>query len=59
MSFIDTIKADMYTAMKSGEKKTTGTLRTLLSKLKDQQINMGKKLSSQLENSEKSLDDFF
>ena len=47
MSFIDTIKADMYTAMKSGEKKTAGTLRTLLAKLKDQQINSGKKLSDQ------------
>ena len=49
MSLIDTIKADMYTAMKSGEKKTASTLRTLLAKLKDQQINMGKKLSDQEE----------
>jgi len=47
MSFIDTIKADMYTAMKSGEKKTAGTLRTLLAKLKDQQINTGKELLDQ------------
>ena len=47
MSFIDTIKADMYKAMKSGEKKTAGTLRTLLSKLKDQQINTGKELLDQ------------
>ena len=47
MSLIDTIKADMYTAMKSREKKTAGTLRTLLSKLKDQQINIGKELSGQ------------
>ena len=47
MSFIDTIKADMYTAKKSGEKKTAGTLRTLLAKLKDQQINTGKELSDQ------------
>ena len=47
MSLIDTIKADMYTAMKSGEKKPAGTLRILLAKLKDQQINMGKKLSEQ------------
>ena len=47
MSFIDTIKADMYTAMKSREKKTASTLRTLLAKLKDQQINSGKKLSDQ------------
>jgi|TARA_B100000315_G_scaffold101351_1_gene93121 uncharacterized protein YqeY len=47
MSFIDTIKEDMYTAMKSGEKEFVGTLRTLLAKLKDQQINSGKKLSDQ------------
>ena len=47
MSFIETIKADMYKAMKSGEKKTAGTLRTLLSKLKDQQINTGKELLDQ------------
>jgi len=47
MSFIDTIKSDMYTAMKSGEKKTADTLRTLLAKLKDQQINTGKELSDQ------------
>ena len=47
MSFIDTIKADMYTAMKSGEKKTADTLRTLLAKLKDQQINTGKELLDQ------------
>ena len=47
MSFIDTFKADMYKAMKSGEKKTAGTLRTLLSKLKDQQINTGKELLDQ------------
>ena len=37
----------MYTAMKSGEKKTARTLRTLLAKLKDQQINTGKELSDQ------------
>ena len=47
MSFIDTIKADMYTAMKSGEKEIVGTLRTLLAKLKDQQINTDKELSDQ------------
>ena len=47
MSFINTIKTDMYTAMKSGEKKTTRTLRTLLSKLKNKQINTGKELSDQ------------
>jgi hypothetical protein len=47
MSFIDTIKEDMYTAMKSGKKEIVGTLRTLLAKLKDQQINSGNKLSDQ------------
>ena len=45
MSLIETIKSDMYIAMKSGKKKTAITLRTLLAKLKDQQINMGKELS--------------
>ena len=47
MSLIETIKSDMYTAMKSGEKKTASTLRTLLAKLKDQQIDIGKELSGQ------------
>jgi len=47
MSFIDTIKKDMYGAMKSGEKDKAGTLRRLLAKLKDKQINQGKDLSDQ------------
>jgi uncharacterized protein YqeY len=45
MDFIEKIKADMYEAMKKKEKTKTGTLRTLLSKLKDKQINSGKVLS--------------
>ena len=45
MDFIQKIKADMYEAMKKKEKTKTGTLRTLLSKLKDKQINSGKVLS--------------
>jgi uncharacterized protein YqeY len=45
MDFIEKIKADMYKAMKKKEKTKTGTLRTLLSKLKDKQINSGKVLS--------------
>ena len=47
MSLIETIKSDMYIAMKSGKKKTAITLRTLLAKLKDQQINTGKELLDQ------------
>ena len=39
------IKKDMYSAMKSGEKEKAGTLRTLLAKLKDCQINTRQELS--------------
>jgi len=39
------IKKDMYSAMKSGEKEKAGTLRTLLAKLKDRQINTRQELS--------------
>ena len=35
----------MYSAMKSGEKEKAGTLRTLLAKLKDRQINTRQELS--------------
>ena len=45
MDFIEKIKADMYESMKKKEKIKTGTLRTLLAKLKDKQINSGKVLS--------------
>ena len=45
MDFIEKIKADMYEAMKKKEKIKTRTLRTLLAKLKDKQINSGKVLS--------------
>ena len=45
MSFIESIKTDMYSAMKSGDKEKAGTLRTLLSKLKDRQINTGRELT--------------
>ena len=37
----------MYDAMKSGEKDKAGTLRTLLAKLKDKEINTRKELSEQ------------
>lgn len=46
MSFIDTITKEMYSAMKNGEKAKAGTLRVLLAKLKDKQINQGKNLTS-------------
>ncbi len=45
MSFIESIKTDMYSAMKSGDKEKAGTLRTLLSKLKDRQINARQELT--------------
>ena len=45
MNFIESIKTDMYSAMKSGDKEKAGTLRTLLSKLKDRQINTRKELT--------------
>jgi len=45
MSFIESIKTDMYSAMKSGDKEKAGTLRTLLAKLKDCQINTRKELT--------------
>ena len=45
MNFLDTIKFDMYDAMKSGDKDKAGTLRTLLAKLKDRQINNRKDLT--------------
>ena len=45
MDYIDTIKSDMYVAMKSGDKDRAGTLRTLFAKLKDKQINMRKDLT--------------
>jgi len=38
MSFIEKIKLDMYSSMKSGEKEKADTLRNLLAKLKDKQI---------------------
>ena len=44
MSFIESIKTDMYSAMKSGDKEKAGTLRTLLAKLKDRQINTRQEL---------------
>lgn len=47
MNFMESIKSDMYSAMKSGDKETAGTLRILLAKLKDKQINIRKDLTDQ------------
>ena len=47
MTFIDKIQSDMYKYMKAGEKEATITLRTLLAKLKEKQINIGNELSDQ------------
>ena len=38
MSIFNTIKSDMYDAMKAGEKVKSNALRTALSKIKDKQI---------------------
>ena len=38
MNYTDQIKNDMYVAMKSGDKIKTNILRTLLSTLKEKQI---------------------
>ena len=45
MDFIETIKTDMYSAMKLGQKEKVNILRTLLAKLKDFQINEKKSLT--------------
>ena len=39
------IQSDMYTAMKAGEKEKASTLRTVLAKLKDKQIDAREPLS--------------
>ena len=45
MNFIESIKTDMYSAMKSGDRDPAVTLRTLLAKLKDRQINSQKDIT--------------
>ena len=45
MDFINSIKEDMYAAMKSGDKNTAQALRTLLAKLKDKKINLQRVLT--------------
>mgnify|MGYP001275064058 FL=1 len=45
MTHFEKIKADMYTAMKSGDKEKANTLRNVISKLKDKQIEKREALS--------------
>ena len=47
MSLLKKIQDDMYTAMKAGEKDTSNTLRTTLSKLKDKQIEKRDEVSEE------------
>ena len=45
MILYEKIQSDMYTAMKQGEKEKASTLRTVLAKLKDKQIDAREPLS--------------
>ena len=45
MVLYEKIQSDMYTAMKQGEKEKASTLRTVLAKLKDKQIDAREALS--------------
>ena len=47
MDFIEKIKSDMHSYMKSRDELDTKVLRVLLAKLKESQINRGKKLTEQ------------
>ena len=47
MSLFKKIQNDMYAAMKAGEKDSSNTLRTTLSKLKDKQIDKRDELSEE------------
>ena len=47
MNFIEKIKFDMHSSMKSRDELDTKVLRVLLAKLKETQINRGKKLTEQ------------
>ena len=49
MTHFEKVQADMYAAMKSGEKDKANTLRNVLSKLKDKQIEKREALSIQEE----------
>lgn len=45
MVLYEKIQSDMYTSMKAGEKEKASTLRTVLAKLKDKQIDTREPLS--------------
>ena len=47
MSLLKNITDEMYLSMKSGDKEKANTLRTLISKLKDQQIKLRKDISDE------------
>ena len=49
MKHFEKIQEDMYTAMKSGEKEKANTLRNVISKLKDRQIEKRETLSKEEE----------
>ena len=49
MTHFEKIKEDMYAAMKSGEKEKANTLRNVISKLKDKQIEKREALSGEEE----------
>ena len=49
MTHFEKVQADMYTAMKSGDKEKANTLRNVLSKLKDRQIEKREALTSEEE----------
>ena len=47
MSLLKNITDEMYLSMKSGDKEKANTLRTLISKLKDQQIKLREDISDE------------
>ena len=47
MSLLKSIIDEMYLSMKSGDKQKANTLRTIISKLKDQQIKLRKDISDE------------
>ena len=47
MSLLQNITDEMYLSMKSGDKEKANTLRTLISKLRDQQIKLRKDISDE------------
>ena len=49
MTHFEQIQKDMYSAMKSGEKEKANTLRNVISKLKDRQIEKRETLSKEEE----------